>query len=105
MAEIRFKNIGLAVKGGGIVTGRSALLHNLDRVSVVVFAKDMSKAEMEKILNVLDEKHKILHCNSTKRELGSIFGREEVAVFGIKRKFENLLIATKEEKSESSGKD
>ena len=102
MAQIKFENLGLAIRGGGIVVGRSALLHNLKSVSVVVFASDMSEREMNKILNVLEEKHKILHCNKTKRELGRLFARDEVAVFGIKKRFEKLLIPTKEEKSESS---
>lgn len=102
MAQIKFENIGLAIRGGGVLIGRSALLHNLDVVSVVVFAKDMSKKEKNKILNVLDEKHKILHCSKSKKELGRILGREEVAVFGIKKRFEKLLLPTKEEESESS---
>ncbi len=102
MAEVKFENLGLALKGGGILVGRSALLHNLDSVSVVVFANDMSKREMNKILNVLEEKHKILYCSKSKSELGRLLGRKEVAVFGIKRRFEKLLIPIKEEKSESS---
>ena len=103
MAQIKFENMGLALKGKGLAIGKSDVLHNLDRISVVVFANDMSRREMNKILNVLDEKHKILYCNRSKRELGEMLGRSEVGVFGIKKKFENLLIS-KEEKSESSGK-
>ncbi len=103
MAQIKLENIGLAIKGGGISVGRSCVLHNLDKISVIVFANDMSRREMNKILNVLEGKHKILYCNKSKAELGKIFGRAEVGVFGIKRKFENLLIS-KEEKSESSEK-
>lgn len=103
MASINFDNIGLAIKGNGVAIGRSAVLHNLERISIIVFANNMSKGEMSKILNVLKEKHKILYCNKSKEELGRLFGRDKVAVFGVKKKFENLLIL-KEEKSESSEK-
>ncbi len=103
MARIKFESIGLALRAKGLAIGKSDVLHNLDRIGVIVFARDMSKREMNKILNVLSDRHKILHCNKTKRELGKMLGRFEVGVFGVKKKFENLLIS-KEEKSESSEK-
>lgn len=104
MAKIKFENIGIALKGKGIYVGRSDVLHNLDNISVVVFAEDMSRREVSKILNVLTKRHKILHCSKSKVYLGKIFGRKEVGVFGIKKNFEGLLIP-KEEKGEPSKKD
>ena len=103
MAKIKFENIGLALKGKGIAIGRKDVLCNVEKIKAVVFAKDMSKSERRKILNVLDKRIKILYCKKSKKELGHIFNRNEIGVFGIKNKFENLLIL-KEEKSESSKK-
>ncbi len=78
--------IGLAVKARKASTGTALCIDDLkrNRVKLLFIASDCSENTREKVLSALADKNINTTEVFTKEQLGSIIGKEEISVVGIK---------------------
>lgn len=77
--------LGLAQRAGKVVTGSTAVSHELRRARdplLVLFAADFSPSAREKLLAKTARPPKILEIG-TMADWGSFFGRQQVGVIAI----------------------
>ncbi|HOD92737.1 MAG TPA: ribosomal L7Ae/L30e/S12e/Gadd45 family protein [Clostridia bacterium] len=80
------KMIGLAVKARKASTGTMICLEDIkkDRIKLLFVASDCSENTREKVLNAKISKQIEIIEIFSKEQLGSIIGKEEISVVGIK---------------------
>lgn len=80
------KMIGLAVKARKASTGTAICIEELkrNRIKLLFIASDCSENTREKVFSAIADKNIETSKVFTKEQLGSIIGKEEISVVGIK---------------------
>lgn len=86
-ANKNYLNILNTMKNSGeVVFGINLLFENINHIHFVILAQDISKKNEEKIIRKINELKIPYKSLASMKELGQIFGKEEITVIGIKDK-------------------